>query len=147
MGEFNRKNSVSQIMRTVGDDNGLEFGGYNLPKDTGLVIPIRWLHQGEGSWTDSMEFKPSRFDKSNGETKADRGDIGRYNAIPFGTGLHKCLGMHLALMELRTYTTLLLRDWEFEFDESKLSAEGTFYGKSMQGIPHFNSFVKMKKRQ
>merc|ERR1712217_414301 len=28
---------------------------------------------GEGSWTDPMEFRPSRFDKSNGESRADRG--------------------------------------------------------------------------
>merc|ERR1712113_1150376 len=149
--EFNRKYGIiPSIIRNVGDDNGLEFGGYNLPKDTGLIIPIRWLHQGEGSWTDSMEFKPSRFDKSNGETKADRGDIGRYNKIPFGTGLHKCLGMHLALLEMKIYTILLLRDWQFEIDESKFKEQDGVVVNDMNiqnGIPHFNVYLKLKKMQ
>merc|ERR1712087_304287 len=111
--------------RFVHDENGVEIGGYHIPKGMGLAIPIKFLHQGEGSWTDPLEFRPSRFDKSDGSKKADRGSIGAYNHIPFATGLHKCIGIHLAMLEMRLYTTLLLRDWEFELDESKLTEQGT----------------------
>jgi len=131
------------MSREVTDENGVELGGYNIPKGTSVTIPIRWLHQGEGSWTESMEFNPSRFDKSNGSTKAERGDVGRYNNIPFATGLHSCLGKHLALLEIRMYTTLLLRDWDFEIDHSKLEEEGLLNGKEVsKGIPFYNVYLK-----
>merc|ERR1711971_122945 len=133
--------------RTVHDENGVEIGGYHLPKGTGLIIPIKFLHQGEGSWTEPLEFKPSRFDKSKGQKRADRGSIGAYNHIPFATGLHKCLGQHLAMLELRMYTTLLLRDWEFELDESKLVEDGTVNHMNLtQSFPHYNVYLKLTKR-
>ena len=134
--------------RVVLDEDGVEIGGYHLPKGTGLIIPIKFLHQGEGSWTDPLEFKPSRFDKSKGQKRADRGSIGAYNHIPFATGLHKCLGQHLAMLELRTYTTLLLRDWEIELDESRLNDEGMVNHQNLtQSIPHYNVYLKLRKRQ
>merc|ERR1711994_1229076 len=134
--------------REVADENGVEVGGYLMPKGTMFTIPIRWLHQGEGSWTDSMEFKPSRFDKSDGATKADRGDLGRYNNIPFATGLHSCLGKHLALLEIRMYTTMLLRDLDFEIDQIKLEEEGLVNMKDVsKGIPFYNVFLKSLKRK
>ena len=137
---------ISGFTRIVNNVDGLDFGGVTIPIGTGLLIPVEWLHHGPGSWTEPMEFKPSRFDKSKGQSKDERGDIGRYNQIPFATGLHRCLGIHLALMELRLYTMLLLRDYEFEVDESKLNAEGTVAGKSMVGFPHYNVFVKLSRR-
>merc|ERR1719384_2649056 len=134
--------------RKVMDEDGVEIGGYHIPKDTQLMIPIKWLHQGEGSWTESMEFNPSRFDKSDGSTKADRGDLGRYNNIPFATELHSCLGKHLALLEIRMYTTLLLRDWDFEIDQSKLEEEGLVAMKdASQGIPFYNVYLKSLKKK
>jgi cytochrome P450 len=134
--------------REVMDENGVEIGGYNIPKGIQLNIPIKWLHQGEGSWTESMEFNPSRFDKSDGSTKAERGDVGRYNNIPFATGLHSCLGKHLALLEIRMYTTLLLRDWDFEIDHSKLEEEGLVAMKDVaQSIPFYNVYLKSLRRK
>merc|ERR1719242_220758 len=135
------------VPRYVHDEEGVVIGGYHLPKDTAVVIPLQHLMTGEGSWTDPLEFRPSRFDKSNGESRADRGSIGSYNHIPFATGLHKCLGMHLALLELRIYTTLLLRDWEFEIDESKLDEEGTVNQMNVSdGLAHYNVYLKLRKR-
>merc|ERR1719189_246942 len=134
--------------RKVMDEDGVDIGGYHIPKGTQLIIPIRWLHQGEGSWAESMEFNPSRFDKSDGSTKADRGDLGRYNNIPFATGLHSCLGKHLALLEIRMYATLLLRDWEFEIDQIRLEEEGLVAMKNVsQGIPFYNVYLKSLRRR
>ena len=139
---------VPLISRRVFDENGLEFGGYLFPKDTIFTLPIKWLHQGEGSWTESTEFKPERFDKSKGQSKEERGDIGRYNNIPFATGLHKCLGIHLAKLELKIYTTLLLRDWEFEVDEDKLHNDEQSFNEVniSNGLPHYNVYLRMKRR-
>merc|ERR1712014_416906 len=74
--------------------------------------------------------------------------IGSYNHIPFATGMHKCLGMHLAKLELRTYTTLLVRDWEFELDESKLDEEGTVNRMNVtDSFPHYNVYLKLRRRE
>jgi len=148
--EANRMHSIIPALATreVSAEDGLEIGGYRIPKGTQLSIPVKWLHLGEGSWTEAAEFRPARFDKSGGRTKADRGDLGKYNNIPFATGLHKCLGQNLAMMELRLYSVMLLREYDFELDESQLSAEGTVDGMQLQqGIPHFNVFLKLTKRQ
>ena len=136
------------LPRIVHDENGVDIGGYQFPKGTGLIIPLQFLQSGEGSWTDANAFNPSRFDKANGRSKVDRGDIGRYNHIPFATGIHKCLGMHLAMLELRVYTTLILRDWEFELDEERLEEEGTINHLNLsQSFPHYNVYLKLRKRR
>lgn len=67
--------------RIVHNEDGLDFGGVTIPNGIGVVIPVQWLHQGPGSWTEPDEFKPSRFDKSKGQSKEERGDIGRYNMV------------------------------------------------------------------
>ena len=136
---------VSFALRSVEEEHGLEFGDYFFPKGTGVLIPIRWLHLEEGGWTDPLEFRPSRFDRSPSKNKEDRGSIGRYNYIPFASGAHKCIGKSLAMSLLRTCAALLLRDWEFDLDENKLEEEGTMYHLSCaDGIPHFNIFLKLK---
>ena len=136
------------VYRQVYDKNGIEFGGYNIPKDMGICIPVKWLHFGENSWINSLEFDPKRFDKSDGRTKTDRGDIGMYNNVPFALGLHKCLGVHLALNEIRVYTTLLLRDWTFEVDETKLKdSEGVINEFNLtEGFTHKNMYIKLSPR-
>ena len=138
---------ASPAPRIVYDEN-VEIGGYHIPKGTALIIPLQFLQKGEGSWADPLEFRPSRFDKSTGGKKADRGSIGTFNYIPFATGVHKCLGMYLAQMELRIFTTLFLRDWEFEIDESKFTEEGTVNHMNVtHSFPHYNVYVKLKERQ
>ena len=68
--------------------------------------------------------------------------------IPFATGLHKCLGIHLAKLELKIYTTLLLRDWEFEIDEDKLKDEKeSIYEMNLaNGFAHYNVYLKMHRK-
>jgi len=147
--EANRVHGIAPVLldREVAAEDGLEIGGYHMPKGTQLSIPVKWLHLGEGSWSETDEFRPARHDKSDGRSKAERGDLGRYNNIPFATGLHKCLGQNLAMLELRMYSVLLLREYDFALDESQLSAEGTVNGMQLQqGIPHFNVFLKLFKR-
>ncbi len=136
------------LNRVIRNENGLDFDSYHLPKGTSITIPVRWLHIGEGSWTESGEFKPSRFDKSKGQSKEERGDIGRYNNIPFATALHKCLGYHLGLLQMKVFITLLLRDYEFALDQAKLSdeSEAINHMNVMNGPPHYNVYLKLKKR-
>ena len=63
---------VPSFARMVWDENGLDFGGYTLPKDAGITIPVKWLHFGEGSRTESLKFKPSRLEKTKGQTKKNK---------------------------------------------------------------------------
>jgi len=49
---------------------------------------------------------------------------------------------------MRTYAALLLRDWEFELDESKLEEEGMVNHMDISnGPPHFNVHLKLRKRE
>ncbi len=111
------------------------------------------MWSGDGSWSnDTLSFDPSRFDKSNGRSKEDRGAIGRYNNVPFAFGLHKCLGMHLSLLEMKMYATLLLRDWDFQLDETKFEdcddeEKGKVINKmNMNPLPHYNVHLKLNRR-
>eukprot|EP00486_Rosalina_sp_Unknown_P011603 CAMPEP_0201592870 /NCGR_PEP_ID=MMETSP0190_2-20130828/190639_1 /ASSEMBLY_ACC=CAM_ASM_000263 /TAXON_ID=37353 /ORGANISM="Rosalina sp." /LENGTH=300 /DNA_ID=CAMNT_0048051819 /DNA_START=571 /DNA_END=1473 /DNA_ORIENTATION=- len=115
------------LTRNVSNEKGLDFGGFLFPKET------EWLHFGGGSWTESTEFTPSGFDKATGQSKGNRGDIGILNN-----------------MTMKIYTTLLLRDWEFELDENQLQNdlnEEVINGMNVSSaFPHFNVYLKMRKK-
>jgi cytochrome P450 len=94
--------SVSR--RPLQDD---EIGGYRVPKDTYIYIPIVNLHHDKRWWDEPDKFKPERFapDKRN--------SIDRYVYFPFGGGPRICIGNNFALLEMQLVVILFYRHFRF----------------------------------
>jgi cytochrome P450 len=63
------------------------------------------VHHLPGLWPDPERFDPERFAEHRREDK-----VHRYAYLPFGNGVHKCIGMYFGGMEVKaTMHQLLLR--------------------------------------
>ncbi len=69
----------------------VELGGYELPAGVTVAPVIYLLHQREDLYPAPGEFRPERF--------LER-DFAHNEYMPFGGGVRRCLGMHLAMYEL-----------------------------------------------
>ena len=79
-----------------------------LPKDTVIVIPIWALHLDPDNFEEPDTFKPERFLPENQENIKD------CTYMPFATGPRNCIGMRLALMEIKHFVVKILIKFRFE---------------------------------
>ncbi|KAK0045263.1 cytochrome P450 3A24 [Biomphalaria pfeifferi] len=77
--------------------------GIHIPKDMIILIPICAIHSDPEIYSDPDKFDPERF---NSENKATRHP---YAHLPFGQGPRNCIGMRLALLELKIALAALLQ--------------------------------------
>ncbi|OIV94740.1 hypothetical protein TanjilG_06203 [Lupinus angustifolius] len=63
------------------------IGGYDVPRDTMVMVNAWTIHRDPELWTDPTSFKPERF--NNGATDT-------HSLIPFGLGRRACPGSGLA---------------------------------------------------
>jgi cytochrome P450 len=73
----------------VTDREHLIDGGYVLPTDTSLVVPMLSIHESAEYWPQPEAFDPDRFQRQNAAESAE-GSLLRF--IPFGFGQRMCLG-------------------------------------------------------
>jgi len=73
--------------RVISDD---QIGGYHIPRGSSVLVSPFVLHRNPEFWPDPDQFDPSRFDARPSENRP------RHAYIPFGLGLHRCVGLHLA---------------------------------------------------
>jgi cytochrome P450 len=101
--ELLRRYTFTVPVRRVAKDT--VFGGWTMKQDERLMIFL------PGADLDSREFEqPEKFDISR-ESKTH---------IAFGAGPHRCLGSHLARIELQViYEQMLARLPEFRLDETR----------------------------
>ncbi|XP_022095211.1 cytochrome P450 2U1-like [Acanthaster planci] len=98
--------------------------GYNIPKDTMVMVNIYAAHHDPYYWEEPGQFRPERFLSANG-TEVVKPTHPSY--LPFGIGRRVCAGEHLARMELFLFTVSLLQRFTFTVSESNPSP-------SMDGI-------------
>lgn len=98
------------IRRTVKDTEVL---GHYLPANTQIVIGTWVCHLMPEFWTDPLRFDPERFAEPRREDKSHR-----YAWIPFGGGVHKCIGMHFGTLEVKTVLDAMLRNYRWSFPDS-----------------------------
>ena len=97
--------ALNFLSRLVFDEGTVE--GYHIPKNLEAVYVDTWtIHRNPDYWgpVDPNNFYPERFAPEQSE--------GRHPAayLPFGLGPRQCLGMRLALLEMKfTLTNMLLR--------------------------------------
>ncbi|XP_035693885.1 cytochrome P450 3A8-like [Branchiostoma floridae] len=73
----------------------IEVKGLHIPAGTVVAIPAYAIHHDPEIWPEPEKFKPERFTKEEKESRDP------YAYLPFGSGPRNCVGMRLALMELK----------------------------------------------
>jgi len=85
--------------------------GVRIPADTGVALGIQFTHLMEDYWTNPTEFDPDRFSPERREDKSHR-----FAWEPFGGGVHKCIGMYFAGLEVKAIMHRLLREYHWRVD-------------------------------
>jgi cytochrome P450 len=80
------------LVRRVVRDEPYELGGYLILPGTEIRLPVRYIHGLADHYPEPRAFRPERF------LDSDRPD--GYAWLPFGGGVHRCLGASFALFEI-----------------------------------------------
>jgi cytochrome P450 len=82
------------------------LGEWELPTGTAVSPASLLVHYRDDLWPEPERFDPERF------LTGDKPDPTTY--LPFGGGVHRCLGAAFALFEIAIMLGVLLREFEFE---------------------------------
>ncbi|AYM43584.1 cytochrome P450 [Mycobacteroides chelonae] len=89
--------------------------GYRIPRGK-VILAITWSHHTNPKiWTNPRRFDPDRFSPERAEDKDHRAKW-----MPFGGGVHKCIGMHFAKMQISAVYHTLLREFEWGVDKGHI---------------------------
>lgn len=91
------------VVRQANED--VELGGHKILKGWLIMIPAYAIHRDPQFWNDPDTFDPERFSPQG---KVDQHP---FTYFPFGAGPRVCIGMRLALMELRLALATLLKSY------------------------------------
>ncbi|RZU48044.1 cytochrome P450 [Fluviicoccus keumensis] len=80
------------------------YKNYTIPAGTMVFISPSFVHRQPEFWTEPDRFDPERFGDGRKEHRQHR-----HLFMPFGGGAHKCIGMHLAELQLKIFFVNLLR--------------------------------------
>ncbi|KAA0020100.1 cytochrome P450 [Antrihabitans cavernicola] len=95
--------------RTVKDT---EILGHYIPAGVTVSV-LHWVNQLLPEyWTDPERFDPDRFSAERHEDKSHR-----YAWVPFGGGVHKCIGMHFGTLEVKVILDAMLRHYEWSLPQ------------------------------
>ncbi|EME15969.1 cytochrome P450 [Rhodococcus triatomae] len=89
-----------------------EIDGHFVPKGTYVSAINLVNHHNPALWKDPEHFDPDRFSPERAEDK-----VHRYAWMPFGGGVHKCIGLYFAQMEIKTVMHNLLLRYEWSVPE------------------------------
>ncbi|KMZ65251.1 hypothetical protein ZOSMA_32G00350 [Zostera marina] len=106
-----------------------EIQGYNIPKNTMLMVNVWAIGRDPDIWTEPLEFQPSRFlpdgDHANIDVKGND-----FEVIPFGAGRRICPGMSLGLKMVQFLTATLVHSFNWKLPDTefpdKLNMEESF---------------------
>jgi cytochrome P450 len=77
--------------------------GHRIPAGTMCGANLMMAHRLPTVWPEPSRFDPSRFTPDAERARS------RFAFIPFGAGVHKCLGMHFAQQQARIFVAYLLQ--------------------------------------
>ncbi|KAJ3474031.1 hypothetical protein NLG97_g10023 [Lecanicillium saksenae] len=104
---------------------GAVLSGYQLSPGTEIAAQAYTMHRNPKVFSDPYTFNPSRWENPTKEMKDSMTAFGRGNRV--------CLGLHLALIELRLATALFFT----RFPTAKMSALEGMSDKDMEPVMHF----------
>ena len=82
----------------------IELGTLRIPQGTAVAVDIERIHHHPEIYPDPGAFRPERFLEQR---------PGTYTWIPFGGGVHRCIGAGFALTEARLILAAILRHFTF----------------------------------
>ena len=107
---------ISEVLRLSGPAFSLlrecaeetTIKGVRFPKGIDVNIPSYVLHRDPELWENPLEFNPEHFSP---EAKEKRNP---YSYLPFGIGPRQCMGMRLALLEIKKGLLKIMQRFKFE---------------------------------
>lgn len=90
----------------------VRFKDYTIPAGTMVFISPSFVHIMPQYWQDPERFDPERFSEERKEQRQHR-----YLYMPFGGGAHKCIGMHLAEMQVKIFFFNMLRKYRLSLPD------------------------------
>lgn len=103
------------VMRRAMED--LSFSGYHVPRGTFVMAAPCMSHRMPEVFHDPHAYWPGRFERgtAGAELEANR-------LIGFGGGVHRCIGVNFARVEIRMVLALLVRHYDMELiDEPRVA--------------------------
>ena len=120
---------VPLVMRTAVKDTAV--AGHHVPAATRVVVAQAVNHYDRSCWTDPERFDPERFGPDRREDRSDRDAW-----IPFGGGVHKCIGLHFGTLEVTAILHEMLRRYRWSVEPSyRLRWDNTSLPVPVGGIP------------
>lgn len=114
--------------RTIKDT---EILGFHIPAGTICMISPWFNHYSEQYWSQPDRFDPDRFSEGRREDKAHR-----FAWMPFGGGVHQCIGMHFGTLEVKTLLHELLRSRRLSVDPGyEMPLDTTSLPRPGDGLP------------
>ncbi len=98
---------VPAVFRKALSDTSIQ--GHFVPAGSTVVVTPAFNHYWPGLWSDPYTFDPERFSDARREDRSHR-----LAFVPFGAGVHKCIGMRFATMVLKVLIHHLLYDRRIE---------------------------------
>ncbi|KAJ3336070.1 Cytochrome P450 4d2, partial [Kappamyces sp. JEL0680] len=92
---------VPKVPRTCTEDVTLQ--GHHFKKGTLFHVYIRGIHMNPRYHPNPTQFNPDRFD----------GEIIPGTFLPFGDGIHHCIGQKMAQIEGKVMLAVLVCSWKF----------------------------------
>ena len=97
------------VVRDVVKD--AQLGKYAVAKGDAVFIGLAMMGQDNARWNNPLEFNPDRF------TTELLYKPFQYDLVPFGIGVHKCVGQQLSLTEAKCILASLVAKFQFESEE------------------------------
>ena len=105
--ESERLHPIATMLQRVANED-IEVGDYRIPKGDRVVVVPRLSHLDPSVFPEPETFRPDRFDP-NGECPANLDSL-----IGFGGGLHRCLGVNFARLEMKALIATLVQQYDME---------------------------------
>ncbi|XP_017885068.1 cytochrome P450 3A19-like, partial [Ceratina calcarata] len=81
---------------------------YHAKPGTEIIIPAYALQRDPKYWPDPETFNPERFSEEGKKNNE------KYAFLPFGDGPRMCVGMRMALLQMKACLATLLKDYKIE---------------------------------
>ena len=112
---------VGQLARITVRD--AELQGFHVPAGTLLSLGVHASQRMEPWWDRPDDFDPDRFAPERAEDKSHR-----FAWMPFGGGVHKCIGLHFGGMEVKAIMHAMLRRFRWSVPEDYVMPIGLTTG-------------------